>query len=267
MAALVYCLLSTVYCVAQDSSHVVLIKTIYGDIKIKLYNETPLHRDNFLKLVKNHFYDSLLFHRVITSFMIQGGDPDSKNAPSGKMLGDGDLSYTVPAEFNQKLFHKRGVIAGARNGDEVNPEQASSASQFYITQGKIFTDSLLNVMEKRVTKMKAYNNVVRNKENKILFEKQKQFMMEVNIDSIKTVKAKIDQLTDIEVTKIPPYKFSDEQRRAYTTIGGTPHLDGSYTVFGEVIEGMDVVDKIAAVQRDRSDRPIDDVRMWISIIK
>src|SRR3972149_5167545 len=150
------------HCSAQDSSRFVLVETTYGNIKIKLYNETPLHRDNFLKLVEKHFYDSLLFHRVINTFMIQGGDPDSKNAPSQKMLGDGDVGYTIPAEFNPKLFHKRGVLAAARNGDEVNPEQASSGCQFYITQGKIFSDSLLSLVEKRITGMKAYNNVVRN---------------------------------------------------------------------------------------------------------
>jgi len=255
------------WAVAQDSSRIVLIETSYGNIKIKLYNETPLHRDNFLKLVGKHFYDSLLFHRVINTFMIQGGDPDSKNAPAGKFLGDGDVGYTIPAEFNQKFFHKRGVLAAARNGDEVNPEQASSGCQFYITQGKVFNDSLLNLIEKRVTSMKAYNNVVRNKDNKALLEKQNQFMMQQNMDSLKAIKAKIDKLTEIEVAKIPQYKFSDEQRKAYTTIGGTPHLDGSYTVFGEVVEGMEVVDKIASVPRDRADRPLEDVRMKITIIK
>ena len=260
-----FCFLISSYCYAQE--RMVLIETEYGNIKIKLYNETPLHRDNFLKLTEKHFYDSLLFHRVINTFMIQGGDPDSKNAPLQKMLGDGDVGYTVPAEFNQKLFHKRGVLAAARNGDEVNPEQASSGCQFYITQGKVFTDSLLNLIEKRITNMKAYNTVVRNKDNKNLFDKYIQFQKQANMDSLKTVKAKIDFLTQIETAKTPLYKFSDEQRKAYTTVGGTPHLDGSYTVFGEVLEGMDVVDKIASAPRDRTDRPLTDIRMKISIIK
>lgn len=245
----------------------VLIETSYGNIKIKLYDETPLHRDNFVKLVEKHFYDSLLFHRVINTFMIQGGDPDSKNAPSGKFLGDGDVGYTIPAEFNAKLFHKRGVLAAARNGDEVNPEQASSGCQFYITQGKVFTDSLLNVVEKRITGMKAYNNVVRNKDNKILLEKFTEFQQKGIPDSVYAIKKRIDMLTAAEASKIPAYKFSEEQRKAYTTLGGTPHLDGSYTVFGEVLEGMETVDKIASVSKDRSDRPLTDVRMKISIIK
>src|ERR1035437_226823 len=181
---------------AQNSEHIVLIETSYGNIKIKLYNETPLHRDNFIKLVEKHFYDSLLFHRVINTFMIQGGDPDSKNAPAGKFLGDGDVDYTISPEFNQKLFHKRGVLAAARNGDEVNPEQASSGCQFYIVQGKIFTDSLLDVVAKRITRMKAYNKVVRNKDNKPLFDKLNAFMKQENMDSVKITRAKIDQLTD-----------------------------------------------------------------------
>src|SRR5690349_16169075 len=153
---------------AQEFSRRVLIETSYGNIKIKLYDETPLHRDNFLKLVEKHFYDSLLFHRVINKFMIQGGDPDSKNAPPGKMLGEGDPGYTIPAEFNPALFHKRGVLAAARNGDEENPERASSGCQFYIVQGKVFTDSLLNVVGKRIDRMQAYNRVVRNAGNKNL---------------------------------------------------------------------------------------------------
>jgi cyclophilin family peptidyl-prolyl cis-trans isomerase len=255
------------WAVAQTPERFILIETSCGNIKIKLYNETPLHRDNFLKLVEKHFYDSLLFHRVINTFMIQGGDPDSKKAPAGKELGNGDIGYTIPAEFNPKLYHKRGVLAAARNGDEENPEQASSGCQFYIVQGKIYTDSLLDEKAKRVTRMQAYNKVVRNKENKILFEKYALFLKQENIDSIKITKAKIDKLTDAEVLNTPSYKFTEEQRNTYKTIGGTPHLDGSYTVFGEVIEGMDVVDKIAAAPHDKNDRPLMNIRMKISIIK
>lgn len=252
---------------AQQSEPMVLIETSYGNIKVKIYNETPLHRNNFLKLVEKHFYDSLLFHRVINTFMIQGGDPDSKNAPAEKMLGDGDVGYTIPAEFNPTLFHKRGVFAAARNGDEVNPEQASSGCQFYIVQGKVFTDSLLGVVEKRIMGMKAYNNVVKKSENKKLFEKYAEFQQKEMLDSTMIAKKKIDMLTEAELVNVPQYKFSAEQRAVYKTIGGTPHLDGSYTVFGEVIEGMDVVDKIATTPRDKTDRPLTDVRMKITIIK
>jgi peptidylprolyl isomerase len=252
---------------AQEPSRLVLLETSYGNIQIKLYNETPLHRDNFLKLVEKHFYDSLLFHRVINRFMIQGGDPDSKNAPPGKMLGEGEVGYTIPAEFNPALFHKRGVLAAARNGDEENPERASSGCQFYIVQGKIFTDSLMEVVAKRVTRMQAYNKVVRRNANKPLFDTLALYQKQENIDSIKITKAKIDKLTEEELLNTVPYKFTEEQKKIYTTVGGTPHLDGSYTVFGEVMEGMEVVDKIASAPRDKADRPLADIRMKISILK
>ena len=267
LVILANCQLPIANCFSQDSTHIILIESAFGNIKLKLYNETPLHRDNFLKLVQKHFYDSLLFHRVIPTFMIQGGDPDSKNASMEKMLGDGDVGYLIPAEFNQKLFHKRGALAAARDGDEVNPEQKSSGCQFYIVQGRVFTDSMLDLTEKRITHMKAYNNVVRKKENKKFLEKYQKFLQEQNPDSIIMAKKKIDALTEEEFAKLPLYKFSPEQRNAYKTIGGAPHLDGSYTVFGEVIDGMDVVDKIATTPRNRMDRPLYDVRMKISIIK
>ena len=252
---------------AQVPEKLILIETAYGNIKIRLYNETPQHRDNFIKLVEKHFYDSLLFHRVINRFMIQGGDPDSKNAAPKKILGEGDVGYTIPAEFNPRLIHKRGVLAAARNGDEENPEQASSGCQFYIVQGKTFNDSLLDVVCRRITRMKAYNKVVRNKENKELFKKFDLYTKQENVDSIKITKALIDKLTDTEVRNTPLYEFTAEQKRIYSTVGGTPHLDGSYTVFGEVTEGMDVVDKIAAAPRDKNDRPLTDIRMTISIVK
>lgn len=261
------CLLPTADCHAQTPEKIVLIETSYGNIKVKLYNETPLHRDNFIKLVESHFYDSLLFHRVIKSFMIQGGDPESKNAPSGKQLGEGDVGYTVPAEFNPALFHKRGALAAARNGDTENPEQASSGCQFYIVEGKIFNDSLLAVVSKRITRMKAYNKVVRNEANKALIEKFNRFSKELEFDSIKVIKPEIDRLTDAELQHVPLHELTAEQKKFYTSTGGTPHLDGSYTVFGEVTEGMDVADKIASTPRDKADRPLIDIRMKMSIVK
>jgi peptidylprolyl isomerase len=226
-----------------------------------------LHRDNFVKLVKAHYFDSLLFHRVIENFMIQGGDPDSKKAPYGVLLGDGGPPYTIPAEFNQKLFHKKGVIAAARDSDFDNPSQASSGSQFYIVQGRVWTDSLLKIQAKRITKMKLFNTVINRPENKEYLEKYKMYNKAERVDSVKYIYDIIDKKVMAELPDAAPYVFSPEQIQAYTTVGGTPHLDNSYTVFGEVYEGLEVIDKIAAVKTDKNARPIDDVRIKsISII-
>ena len=200
---------------AKQKERIVLISTSLGDIKLKLYNETPQHRDNFIKLVGVGFFDSTLFHRVMKSFMIQGGDPQSRTAKPGEALGNGDVGYTIPAEFNDSLFHKKGTLAGARQGDNVNPQKASSGCQFYIVQGKTYTDQELNALE--ASRLK--------------------------------------------------FKLSPAQRKAYTTVGGTPWLDRDYTVFGEVIEGLDVVDKIAAVKTAPGDRPLEDLRMNVKIIQ
>ena len=194
--------------VNKSKGTMIEMTTSQGKITIRLYDETPLHRDNFLKLVKNHTYDGLLFHRVIKNFMVQAGDPKSRDAKPGQPLGDGTLGYTVPAEFRPELIHKRGALCAARQGDNVNPKKESSASQFYIVQGQVWDDKTLDMMEQRFGK-----------------------------------------------------KFTEEQRKVYTTVGGTPHLDGDYTVFGEVVEGMEVVNKIAAVQCDRMDRPVEDVKI------
>ena len=189
----------------KQKYHIVQIHTEYGDMKVKLFNETPQHRDNFLKLVNEGFYDSLLFHRVIPKFMLQGGDPESKHAAAGAMLGDGDVGYKIPAEILPALFHQRGVLAAARDD---NPEKASSGCQFYLVQGQTFTDAQMNDMEKKW-----------------------------NI------------------------KISPEHRAIYKTVGGTPWLDGNYTVYGEVIDGLDVIDAIAKVKCDANNRPLADVRM------
>ena len=194
----------------------VLIETTMGNIRVALYNETPLHRDNFLKLIREyHYYDSLLFHRVISDFMIQAGDPYSKNAPKGAVLGDHSLDYTIPAEIRlPQIYHKRGALAAAREPDMVNPKRESSSSQFYIVYGR----------------------------------KHDQRGLQRGRDNLRQLFGDSIQMTD-------------EMREAYTTVGGTPHLDGGYTVFGEVLEGMDVVDRIQRVQRDANDRPLEDVRI------
>jgi cyclophilin family peptidyl-prolyl cis-trans isomerase len=247
----------------KDASKV-QIETEFGTIKIRLYNETPLHRDNFIKLVKDSFYTDLLFHRVIQGFMIQGGDPDSKNSEPGKQLGSGDLGYTIPAEINPKFFHHRGVLAAARTGDQVNPEKRSSASQFYIMQGKIFRPGELDTLALKMNETRKVNLLqMRLKEiepelNKLGSEgKQTEMMARFN-----ALKAEVSAETE----KIPPLKFTDEQRKAYTTIGGYPSLDNNYTIFGEVLEGMDVVDSIAKQAVDQNNRPLKDLKFSIKIL-
>jgi peptidyl-prolyl cis-trans isomerase B (cyclophilin B) len=191
----------------------VKITTPYGKMIIALSDETPRYRDNFIKLVKKHFYNGLLFHRVIKDFMIQGGDPQSKNAKPGEMLGNGNVGYTLPADFHPDLFHRKGALAAARDGDAVNPQKASSGCQFYIVQGKKYTDAQLDRIQERTG-----------------------------------------------------YHFSAAQRNLYKTVGGTPFLDGRYTVFGQLVKGMDVLDKIASVKTDANDRPQQNIKMKIRVV-
>ena len=252
------------------SKETVLISTSFGNMKIKLFNETPLHKANFLKLINEHFYDSLLFHRVIQEFMIQGGDPDSKHAEPIKLLGDGDLKYTVPAEFIPTLCHKKGMLCAARNGDDVNPEKASSAAQFYIVQGKKRTDEDLISYEKRINKpiiTKIKEEILSKPENSALKQKIDGFKKEQNNDSLMVYFKVVNKLVEDEYAKTPHYKFPMEHQTIYKTIGGTPHLDSQYTIFGEVIEGLEVIDKIAAVGKNKDDRPLIDIRMWVSILE
>ncbi|RZJ80944.1 MAG: peptidylprolyl isomerase [Flavobacterium sp.] len=197
---------------AKPKNQYVKITTSKGEVIIKLYNETPLHRDNFLKLAKEGFYNGTIFHRVIKDFMIQGGDSDSKNATPEASLGSGGLKYTVPAEFREGLFHKKGVLAAARDN---NPEKASSSSQFYIVQGKVLTDSALNAIETNRLK----------------------------------------------------HKIPDYQREVYKTLGGVPHLDRNYTVYGEVVKGLEMVDNIAAMPTGNANRPKEDVKMTVTVLR
>ncbi len=236
----------------------VKIETTMGDIIVKLYDETPNHRDNFIKLVENGTYEGTLFHRVIKDFMIQAGDPDSKGAPKGQMLGSGDVGYTVPAEFvYPQLFHKKGALAAARQGDNVNPEKASSGCQFYIVTGRVFNDSTLQAMEEQKTQNRFTSvfNSLAQKHMKEIYQLRRNNDQEGLMNLQDSIFGETQKL----LTDEPAFKFTDEQRQAYTTVGGTPHLDGEYTVFGEVIDGMDVVDKIQQVATNASDRPDEDI--------
>ena len=249
----------------KSDDSVISIKTEFGTIKVKLYDETPEHKKNFIKLVNEGFYNDLLFHRVINNFMIQGGDPDSKNAQPGSKLGGGNSGYTVPAEFIPKYFHKKGALAAARKGGSSNPEKRSSGSQFYIVQGKLFTPGKLDSLEM----MK--NSRVKNELMKESFAKANNELNEYrrnnDQEGFNMHIVKIREEVDSIFAAAPEFKFSDAQKEIYTTIGGYPSLDGDYTVFGEVVDGLDVLDKIAAVETDKNNRPVNDIKMEVEITK
>jgi len=260
--------------ISADKRSKVLIHTDLGDIKVVLYDETPKHRDNFLKLVQAHTLDSTLFHRVIKQFMIQGGDVDSKHAKPGAQLGNGDLGYTIPAEFNPTLFHKRGALAAARQPDNMNPNKESSSCQFYIVQGKVYTDSLLNAVQTSLdmqVKQQLFTKMLNAPENADLraafVRAQTRYQQTRNGDSLNYWSAKANPMIDTVFSKTPHRVITPEQREVYKTIGGTPFLDGGYTVFGEVVSGMETVDKIAQQQVDANNRPIVDIHMTMKIIK
>ena len=239
----------------------VKIKTTLGDIIIRLYDETPIHRDNFVKLVKEGYYDGTLFHRVIKDFMIQGGDPDSKGAPAGKMLGVGGPDYTLEAEIKDNLYHKRGALAAARQGDEVNPERRSSGSQFYIVWGQVYKENQLNQLGKQIRMQKvqdAFNDLAKARREEIM-----QMRRERNRAGLQELQ---DQLIAEAENKVGKQGLTDEQMKLYTTVGGTPHLDGQYTVFGEVEEGLNVVEQIQNTATGRADRPTNDIDMRMTII-
>ena len=237
----------------------VRMQTNLGTITLKLYNETPLHRDNFIKLVKDGQYEGLLFHRVINEFMIQGGDVTSKNAPLNKQLGAGDLGYTVPAEFvYPRYFHKRGALCAARTGDDSNPEKASSASQFYIVTGKVYSEGEIKQLEKQKEsrlKQAIFNRLQNENKTTIML-----YYKSGDKDSLAIMRDTLIGKTEIETEKRKEEtKLTAQQREAYTTVGGVPFLDNEYTVYGEVTEGIEIVDKIQKVKTNSSDRPLENI--------
>ena len=237
----------------------VLMHTSMGDIQLKLYNETPKHRDNFIQLVKDGTYNGLLFHRVIKDFMIQGGDVTSKDAPMNKSLGAGDLGYTVPAEFNYpKHFHKKGALCAARTGDEVNPERASSASQFYIVTGKKYSEAELNQMEKQLENRLKQSIFARlQTENK---PKIMEYYRSGNKEELAILRDTLIGKTELEAEKRKDEtKLPKELREIYKAEGGVPFLDNQYTVYGEVVKGIEVVEAIQNVKTNKQDRPTENV--------
>ena len=237
----------------------VKIETTMGDIVVALYNETPKHRDNFIKLAKEGVYDSTLFHRVIKQFMIQAGDPDSKTAADTAQLGGGDVGYTIPAEFVPKFFHRKGVLAAARMGDDVNPERASSGCQFYIVTGRKFREAQLLDMagQKNNNRLEEIFNQLARKHMKEIYKMRKANDEDGLLELQDSLEAQAQALYKDE----EPFMFTPEQIAAYTTVGGAPHLDGAYTVFGEVVEGMETVEKIEVTKTGRADRPVEDIRI------
>ncbi|MBO5000923.1 MAG: peptidylprolyl isomerase [Bacteroides sp.] len=237
----------------------VKIETTMGDIVVELYNETPKHRDNFIKLAKEGVYDSTLFHRVIRQFMIQAGDPESKHASDTAQLGGGDVGYTIPAEFEPKFFHKKGALAAARMGDDVNPERESSGCQFYIVTGRKFREAQLLDMagQKNNARMDTIFNQLARKHMKEIYKLRKANDQDGLLDLQDKLEAQAYELYKEE----EPFMFTPEQISAYSTIGGAPHLDGAYTVFGQVVSGMETVEKIEGTKTGKADRPVENVRI------
>ncbi|MFM7194507.1 MAG: peptidylprolyl isomerase [Bacteroidota bacterium] len=250
----------------KKTDQVVTISTEYGDMVAILYDETPLHKENFLKLANQGFFNDLLFHRVIQGFMIQGGDPDSKNAPADKQLGNGGPGYNVPAEINSRFFHERGALSAARLGDDRNPKRESSGSQFYIVQGTVWKSEDLDQFRmdqaklfaglRKMFEQPAYKPLLDSLNGLYTSGNQKAY-----IDKLFQVAPRCEKFTGEKILKEIPA----DRVKVYTTVGGAPHLDGGYTVFGKVIKGMEVVDKIAALPRGPSDRPTQDVKMKVKV--
>jgi peptidylprolyl isomerase len=259
---------TTLYCSAEKSEIKpgvkVSIKTTEGNIVIRLFDETPLHQANFIKLVNEKFYDGTLFHRVIKDFMVQAGNPETKTAKAGQPFIDGGPDYTINPEFNPVFYHKKGALAAARTADDVNPEKKSSGSQFYIVLGKVYTEEELTKLEKQMNMTQIIplmRDWVQLPENAPVLEKLQVLQQAGNEAGLDSMVNSIVSIIKKKHPEMKEIKYSDEQKRIYKTIGGTPFLDMNYTVFGEVLEGLDVVEKIGAAETDSNDRPKGDIRI------
>jgi len=262
ISLVLFCLVFLTGCAQSKKDYVVTIKTKYGDMVAILYDETPKHKENFIKLAKEHYFDSLLFHRVIQGFMIQGGDPDSKKAHPGQRLGSGGPGYTVDAEINPKYFHEKGALSAARLGDQQNPKKASSGSQFYIVQGTPLTEAELKTDQIKFNQ--AMGQFFGNPANRPIYDSINALYQANNMKEAQTMlmklKPRVEKETGIKMDK----DISPEKLKAYSTVGGAGSLDGGYTVFGKVIKGIEVIDKIAGQPTDQ-ERPIEDIRMTVSV--
>ena len=263
--AFIFILLIT-SCAQDTKDFLITIKTSKGDMVAILYDETPKHKENFIKLAKEHFFDSLLFHRVIAGFMIQGGDPDSKKALLGTRLGNGGPGYTVEAEINPAFFHEKGALSAARLSDQANPQKASSGSQFYIVHGTVIAPmEVENLKYDQMQLMTGLRKMFEDTANKPLLDSLNQLYyagdMQAYQRRLYELAPRIEKTTGLKVVR----DISDAKKKAYTTTGGAPHLDGEYTVFGKVIKGLDVLDKIATMAKDAADRPTEDIRMFVTV--
>jgi peptidyl-prolyl cis-trans isomerase B (cyclophilin B) len=265
--ALSFLVFSFIFSCSQDEKEsVIIIKTEYGDMVGILYDETPLHKANFIKLAKDHYFDGTLFHRVVKRFMIQGGDPDSKTVKPGQALGNGGPGYTIPAEFNAKYFHEKGALAAARLDDTVNPKKESSGSQFYVVEGQVLSNSEVDDLKIDQQKLgKALRQFLHNPVHKGLKDTLTQLQRSNEIDAFQkkvfALVPTLEKATSITIRR----EVSAEKRNAYTTIGGAPFLDNEYTVFGKIIKGLEIIDKIAQLHTDNTDRPVEDFAMTVSV--
>jgi peptidyl-prolyl cis-trans isomerase B (cyclophilin B) len=253
---------------SSDKDYLVTIKTTYGDIKLVLFDKTPKHKDNFLKLAEKGFYDSLLFHRVIDNFMIQTGDPNTRGTIDPNSFGKGGPGYTIPPEFHPDLIHAKGMIGAARMDDRVNPRKESNGSQFYIVEGMVYTEQELKEARVNMTELyKYFGNLIQRRGYQDLNMQSMQLQTENKLDELKTLilsyKDVIEEDYDIELDQ----PLTEKQIELYTTIGGVPHLDGAYTVFGTVVQGMEIVEKISAAETGPGDRPVEDVIMTVEVDK
>ncbi|HOX82613.1 MAG TPA: peptidylprolyl isomerase [Chryseolinea sp.] len=257
------CLVFLTSCAQSKKDYVVTIKTKYGDMVAILYDETPKHKENFIKLAKEHYFDSLLFHRVMQGFMIQGGDPDSKKAQPGQHLGSGSPGYTIDAEFLPQYFHEKGALSAARVPDQQNPSKASSGSQFYIVQGIVMTEDELRTDQVKLNQ--ALGQFFQNPANRPAYDSIVAMYQANDMKGYQAIlmkiKPRVVKETGIKVDK----EISPERLKAYTTVGGAVHLDDEYTVFGKVIKGMEVIDKIAGQSVDQAHRPMEDIRMTVTV--
>jgi peptidyl-prolyl cis-trans isomerase B (cyclophilin B) len=246
-----------------ENDYVVTIKTSYGDMVAILYDETPKHKENFIKLASEHYYDSLLFHRIIQGFMIQGGDPNSKKASPGQPLGSGGPGYTIDAEINTRFYHEKGALSAARLGDNVNPTKASSGSQFYIVQGTKMNEADLSVDPQKFNM--AMQTYFQNPANKQVYDSLAKIYQSGDMHAYQKFLSDITPQVEKETGISTKRNVDPAKVKAYSTVGGAPHLDGEYTVFGKVIHGLEVIDKIASQPKDRSDRPTEDIRMTVTV--